>query len=161
MSVPGTDQPQKEPDETPRVLRSPLRRKGRLQVGWGRDAGGHDWSTDLWEGSHVKRPPLSIDFRVVLALYSSGQVVGIGHAVSDLFQLVQADFSTFIDPLDDRPRHFIGQVALPSARPEPALMEVILLEFSGPGNAFPGHIGSCILPHGIKPSPICVCCGLG
>ena len=70
--------------------------------------------------------------------------------MTNLFQLVQADFSTFIDPLYDVPGNLVGDRTLFSGRIETASMNVGLGVPAWPLDSLASLVGYGMSPHGIE-----------
>ena len=70
--------------------------------------------------------------------------------MSNLFQLVQTDLPTFIDPLYDVPGNLVGDRTLFSGRIETASMNVGLGVPACPLDSLASHVGSGMSPHGIE-----------
>ena len=70
--------------------------------------------------------------------------------MSDLFELVQADFAGLITSLDDLPCHFVGQFALLASAPQLTTVDVPRIKLSRTRNPLAGHVSCGVFPHAVE-----------
>ena len=88
-------------------------------------------------------------------------VVGVAHAMPDLFELVKSDLSRLIDSLYDVTGHVVGELALLAAPPKLAPVRIVLAELSWTRNPLALHVFRSMLPHAVETCAVRIRCWLG